>query len=114
MWCMTGYAGWLQDPDSRPPFNQLVKKFDEFTIDPLRYVLTTTDGCMSDYGLLPSNILRAGDCTYENPFTASGGFNSAETANGELGPYGNVFPRTEYQNRGFKSTLDEVRICAVD
>jgi hypothetical protein len=39
--------------------------------DPLRYILTTSDGTAEDYNNLPSNIQRVGDCTYENPFLNS-------------------------------------------
>ena len=102
--------GWLIEPDSRPPFTQLVRKFEEFLDDPLRYVLTTSDGCMSDYGLLPSNILQSGEFTYENPFLGSGQFNSVENGNGQTSPYGNLFPSSEYQNSETQPEFDEVRI----
>ena len=36
--------------------------------DPLRYILTTTDGAVADYTKLPSNVLKTGEFTYENPF----------------------------------------------
>lgn len=109
MWvCLT--LGWLQEPDSRPPFTQLVEKFEEFLDDPLRYVLTTSDGCMSDYGYLPSNILRTGEFTYENPLIVSGQFSSVETANGQMSPYGNLFCSSEYQNDESRPEFDDVRI----
>ena len=39
--------------------------------DPLRYILTTSDGSVEDYGQLPSNTKHPGECTYENPFLTS-------------------------------------------
>lgn len=101
------YVGWLQEPDSRPPFTELVKKFEEFLDDPLRYVLTVTDGCVSDYGNLPSNILVIGECTYENPFTRDG---RLDTTDGQLSPNSNVFSSSEYQNEENKPTFEAVRM----
>ncbi len=63
--------GWLQDPDSRPSFSDLGKTFKVFLEDPLRYILTITDGGMTDYAKLPSNVLLPGESTYEYPDIAT-------------------------------------------
>ncbi|ORU94780.1 MAG: hypothetical protein A6F71_09640 [Cycloclasticus sp. symbiont of Poecilosclerida sp. M] len=60
--------GWLAEPESRPSFSEVVPRFSEMLEDPLRYILTTTDGAVADYAKLPSNTLKTGEFTYENPF----------------------------------------------
>ena len=64
-------TGWLRDPEARPPFSELVIRLDEFLQDPLRYILTTTDGLVMNYDSLPTNISKSGEFTYENPFAMS-------------------------------------------
>ena len=63
--------GWLAEPESRPSFTDLVSRLNELLEDPLRYILTTSDGRVQDYSKLPSNTLAASDFTYENPFLPS-------------------------------------------
>ncbi len=64
--------GWLRDPEVRPSFSELVQRLDVFLQDPLRYILTTQDGRVTDYNNLPSNILQSGEFNYENhSFTAN-------------------------------------------
>ena len=65
------YPGWLPEPESRLSFTDIVCRLTKLLEDPLRYVLTTTDGIMDDYSKLPSNIPASGDCTYENPFLST-------------------------------------------
>lgn len=64
-------TGWLREPEARPPFSELVTRLDEFLQDPLRYILTTTDGLVVNYDNLPTNISKTGESTYENPFLVS-------------------------------------------
>lgn len=81
---------------------------DRFSVlleDPLRYVLTTSDGAVEDYGKLPSNVHMPGDCTYENPFlTADNQTSSSAT----LQSTGEGF---DYQNGGVQPSFDSVSGC---
>lgn len=43
-------------------------RLGELLQDPLRYILTVTDGLVEDYSNLPTNITASGEFTYENPF----------------------------------------------
>ena len=65
---VTILAGWLLEPDSRPPFSDLVTRLNDLLQDPRRYILTVTDGLVEDYSNLPTNITASGEFTYENPF----------------------------------------------
>ncbi len=96
MFCLA--LGWLQDPDSRPTFNDLGKTFEMFLEDPFRYILTTTNGGVADYAKLPSNVLLPGESTYEDPNLVTGATmpTTISTSNGGL--YGNTMTPTEYRN----------------
>ncbi len=106
MFCLA--LGWLQDPDSRPTFSDLGKTFEMFLEDPLRYILTTTDGGVADYTKLPSNVLLPGESTYEDPNLVTGATmpKTSSTSNG--GPYGNIMTSTEYQNGEARPNFDQV------
>lgn len=65
-------VGWLKEPESRPTFAMLASRFFEMVDDPLRYILTTMDGAVENYNMLPSNTNNPGEFTYENnPFMTS-------------------------------------------
>ena len=74
--------------------------------DPLRYILTTTDGAMESYNDLPSNVLNTGECTYENLMLATAQLSSAQLT---LDPN----PSTSYvrgERSDLSATFDRVRI----
>ena len=66
--------------------------------DPLRYILTTTDGAMENYSGLPSNVPNTGECTYENLALASAQLSGAQltmdrngTGGGQSSPAGDGY-----------------------
>lgn len=99
--------GWLAEPDTRPSFTELVTRLSEMLKDPLRYILTTTDGAVDDYSKLPSNIHLTGDCTYENnPFLSS--IHQSDQLNGSAS-----YPSSGYGregNRDLSATFDVVSV----
>ncbi len=46
--------------------------------DPLRFILTTTDGAIESYNNLPSNVPNTGECTYENLVLATAQLSSGQ------------------------------------
>ena len=52
-------TGWLQDPDSRPPFTDLGIKFDEFLLDPRRYILTMVRGQEISQDTLSAYVIKS-------------------------------------------------------
>lgn len=89
---------WLRDPDSRPTFSELAWKLEEMLQDPLRFILTTTDGLMSDYNNLPSNLTASGENPYEHPFLQTFTLSTSAGSAGTM-PYDNApFSPVEYDN----------------
>ncbi len=82
------HTGWLREPEARPPFSEIVQRLDVFLQDPLRYVFTTQDGCVTNYDNLPSNLLHSGEFNYENHTFSSNTFTlSQEFTSSPLSPH---------------------------
>ena len=64
--CLSVYICWLKEPESCLSFKDLVNIFEDFLEDPLRYILTTTDGGVSDYAKLPPNVVLPGESVHED------------------------------------------------
>lgn len=68
---------------------ELVSRLSEMLDDPLRYILTTTDGAIDSYNGLPSNIPNSGDCTYENLVLATSQLSGVRLSDQQNGGYAN-------------------------
>lgn len=76
--------------------------------DPLRYILTTTDGSVDNYVQLPSNIQRPGDCTYENPFLTSMQSAEQDSSNSRPLQNGGTNDYDKPSEEGLSQTFDSV------